>query len=310
MMTCINPPALLVFLIIIGIDTTESGISPEEWLQDPSNLQHLIKEHFGLLTIYLFIFSFFIAAGVEELVKYFIWWSTETPDVLGIQDLADNEIATSNTAAVDDSKVRQARATTIAMIAVSTGFAWNENLLYVWQQQTLWNQFCVLMLRSIFPVHELCAAIQSVGVVHRDIEGNKKWQLGRIILPAVFLHGLFDFILFLWTIWNSLIKKSDDSGGTDNQFDPSATPEDIKIGENLLSLSLCLPLILAGAWYYCLEARKQRRRLQLQDGMDSCEESDSYPPPSSDIVHLDQRREGLMEGGRDTLSAPLLVNQN
>ena len=67
-----------------------------------------------------------------------------------------------------------------------------------------------MLFRSALPVHPLCAAIQSIGIVRRDVEipfhiqnnqqnGNDhrlSYGLGRAILPAILLHGTFDFALF------------------------------------------------------------------------------------------------------------------
>jgi RsiW-degrading membrane proteinase PrsW (M82 family) len=93
-----------------------------------------------LVAIFIFIFSFFVAGMVEESVKYFIWRSTKTPDVLRVQELADHTLVTS-TATANDSNMCQARAIKVTMAAVDTGFAWSENLLYVGSQETIWNQF-------------------------------------------------------------------------------------------------------------------------------------------------------------------------
>ena len=53
----------------------------------------------------------------------------------------------------------------------------------------------VLIARSIFPVHPLCAAIQSIGVCKQRLEKKPSYKLGSIIMMPVFLHGLFDFTL-------------------------------------------------------------------------------------------------------------------
>ena len=54
----------------------------------------------------------------------------------------------------------------------------------------------VLLVRALLPVHPIVAAIQSIGVCRRDLEGESSHQLGRIIFPAVMIHGTFDFVLW------------------------------------------------------------------------------------------------------------------
>lgn len=73
------------------------------------------------------------------------------------------------------------------------------------------TEITVLLLRSITPVHPIAAAIQSIGIVRRDVEGgccgsrNHGWSrqqvgLGQAILPAVIFHGIFDFILMMLAV--------------------------------------------------------------------------------------------------------------
>ena len=85
------------------------------------------------------------------------------------------------------------------MVSTALGFACCENLVYIfiYSPPSLDNQISTLLARSFFPVHPLCAAIQSIGVCRRDLEGDKRYGLGRIILPAFVLHGSFDFVLML-----------------------------------------------------------------------------------------------------------------
>lgn len=117
--------------------------------------------------------------------------------------------------------------------------------------------------------------MQSIGVVRRDIEQDSKWKLGRITFSASFLHGMFNFIIFFWTLlWNYVIHKEDaNDNGNDN---PS---ENFNIVEVLQSLSLCLPVVLIGAGFYFVEAKKQRQRLAVIDGVaPGPSDSGSAPP--------------------------------
>jgi len=86
---------------------------------------------------------------------------------------------------------------TVAMVAAAVGFACCENLIYIfiYTQDTPAVEMTVLIARSIFPVHPLCAAIQSIGVCKQRLEKKPSYKLGSIIMMPVFLHGLFDFTL-------------------------------------------------------------------------------------------------------------------
>merc|ERR1712161_130689 len=97
-------------------------------------------------------------------------------------------------------------AITVAMVSVALGFACCENLMYVFVYSTtsLGVEISTLVARSFFPVHPLCAAIQSIGVCKRDLEVTKKIGIGRIISPAVLLHGSFDFVLMVWEYYEQV----------------------------------------------------------------------------------------------------------
>ena len=90
----------------------------------------------------------------------------------------------------------------------------------------------------IFPLHPICAAIQSIGVVRRDVENDSRCKLGRgILLPSILLHGSFDWILF----------------------------EGDLMGAEIASLLLAVLIFCLGIMYYFWEAKEQRRRLKARD---------------------------------------------
>jgi len=74
-----------------------------------------------------------------------------------------------------------------------------ENFIYVFFRVGLnaRDQSLTLLLRSIFPIHALCAAMQSVGVIKKYIEGRQNIGVGKIIIPAILLHGSFDAVLLV-----------------------------------------------------------------------------------------------------------------
>jgi RsiW-degrading membrane proteinase PrsW (M82 family) len=137
-------------------------------------------------------------------------------------------------------------AITIAMIAVSLGFACCENLLYVFvyspQNESITVQLSILGMRSIFPIHPLAAAIQSIAVCKRDLEGDPTVGIGRILLPSVLLHGTFDFSLLLL----SWISQSSDQDRNHNE----QTITTLTLVVSLLCLGVSISVALIGLCYY------------------------------------------------------------
>ena len=176
------------------------------------------------------------------------------------------------------------------MVSTALGFACCENLVYIfiYSPPSLDNQISTLLARSFFPVHPLCAAIQSIGVCRRDLEGDKSYGLGRIILPAFLLHGSFDFVLMLaseycysvccvvnyWfsstNIFNNItayfqqvknIKEENDDG-------TPASPDDEQsddLSSQLPALLCGLGLVATGYTYYVVQSRAQTARLIALD---------------------------------------------
>ena len=139
---------------------------------------------------------------------------------------------------------------TVAMVSVALGFACCENLMYVfvYNGYNVGTQVTVLVARSLFPVHPLAAAIQSIGVCRRDLEGERRLRLGNIILPSVIMHGSFDFVLMLVSF---LITVHDDGSGA-GWF--GTTTE-------VMGFLSAICIILMGGVYFLTESLKQKRRL-------------------------------------------------
>ena len=116
-------------------------------------------------------------------------------------------------------------------------------------------------MRSLFPVHPIAAAIQSIGVCQRDLEGNKTYGVGRIILPAVLFHGAFDFVLMLVALIIGMRH-------VDGYLDPDEktpeetqeTPADARL--DLISLACGFVMVLIGIIYYVEVSRAQKKRLE------------------------------------------------
>ena len=112
-------------------------------------------------------------------------------------------------------------------------------------------------MRSALPIHPICAAIQSIGIVRRDVEGDSGCELGRAILPAVFLHGAFDFAVMTIAAIDSTRSPppEEDNGTTDEDYEESTAV-------SVLGMVVGFVIGLLGAAYYVVQARKQRERLK------------------------------------------------
>jgi len=154
------------------------------------------------------------------------------------------------------SPTQMAGAVTVAMVSVALGLACAENFLYVFlmSDATVMQEGVILFFRSIFPVHALAAALQSLGVIKKYIEKDSSIGVGRIIFPAMIMHGSFDaFLMFLsaleeqpWNYYNEDYFEQDHS-----------VPWIVSI----LFWSAVLCTISIGALYYKTESEEQRFRL-------------------------------------------------
>lgn len=127
-------------------------------------------------------------------------------------------------------------------------------------------EITTLVARSFFPVHPLCAAIQSIGVCKRDIEGNKNYGIGRVISPAVLLHGSFDFVLLLAAFYNSLKNVEEGDNGNESGEESSSVPADEEdFASELPSLISGLVFVILGCIYYACASRAQNQRLIAMD---------------------------------------------
>jgi RsiW-degrading membrane proteinase PrsW (M82 family) len=263
-------------IIVIGISgDVNEAMTPEQMKEVVSDFA---KAHVGLFAVFVFLNAFFVAAFVEEICKYFGYYMVETPDILDpnhlILDTISDDVQSDRqedrtNSVVPQSKQSRAAAITVAMIAVASGFACSENLLYVfvYTPPGLSNEIATLVARSMFPIHPLCAAIQSIGVVRRDIEHFSAWQLGTILFPSIILHGAFDFVLMLLEFLEKA--NNPDSSSTENQ----------KIDEwddtDTLPLTISISMVIVGLIYYFCESFSQKKRLKDIDLAESMGNSSS-----------------------------------
>jgi len=264
--------SLIVGMVIANIIVESNPDLTNELASDPKAFaKDIIENYTGIFVFFQFVNAFCVAALVEEMVKYFSYRMVVTPDLnprLRAVPLSTN-VSSEEADHVDErrnSKKSTGSGITVAMVSVALGFACCENLLYVfvYSPPSIGNEISVLLVRSFFPVHPLCAAIQSIGVCKRDLEGDKRYGLGRIIAPAILLHGTFDFVLMVAALFQQVqnIKEGNDDDST------AASPEKVEsvdLATQLPALVAGLVLVVCGNLYYVIQSRAQTRRLGAMD---------------------------------------------
>jgi RsiW-degrading membrane proteinase PrsW (M82 family) len=230
------------------------------------------QEHPIVYTIYLLITSFFLAATIEELSKYFGFRMVGHPDFLTKRDLEKTEEVyydeeeeegrrpenAPSFSQQDQSMRSRGAAITVSMVAVSLGFACCENLVYifVYGEATLSMEVLVLLARSLFPIHPVAAALQSIRVCERDLENNPKIKLGRIVGLGLGFHGSYDF--FLMFIDYIMSRNGNYVAGDDDVADTSNFSD-------FYALIVSLFILFLGVCLFFSESRKQRARLIAMD---------------------------------------------
>lgn len=247
-------------------------------------------DHPFLYSLYILVATFLVAGFVEELCKYFGYRMVEHPDFFTSEELEEASMImqSSQENAIDDdddddehsdtsrldradarsrpviinfAKQRQSvqgrgAAITLAMVSVAIGFSCCENLIYVFHYagESVMLELGVLLERSCFPIHPVFAAIQSIGVCQRELEGVRSMRLGRIILPAVVLHGTFDFFIIFIGFIGKLVGQDEQEG-------------DLRITNTteFLAIVSCVVLMTTSFLYLYNESGKQRERLAAID---------------------------------------------
>jgi len=159
---------------------------------------------------------------------------------------------------LDIRTVRQkAAAVTTAMISTAVGLACAENFIYVFflSGSNTQEELAMLLLRSIFPVHALCAGIQSIGVIKKFLEegeASNNVGVGKIVFPAIMLHGSFDSILMLINSYVDIVSDMDDDGN--NVYDPALV--------NTVAACSVIGVMIIGFIWYWRQNRLQKARLK------------------------------------------------
>lgn len=199
----------------------------------------------------------------------------------------------------DENDVRtyrqKAAAVTTGMISVAVGLACAENMMYVFllggargssaaeHKGDIYEEWIVLLFRSVFPIHALAAAMQSINMIRKFVEGcdhnNHRIGVGRIILPAVILHGTFDAILmginvYVESSWDSYLEENEGRVDSGEPYNPTVV--------NFVAwCSIVLVTLIGFLWYY-RENRNQRQRLILLEEEEKAdgEEEAAYVSPA------------------------------
>ncbi len=224
------------------------------------------NDHPFVYTIYLFVVSFILAALIEETCKYFGYRMVDHPDFYNEAEIEEavecyeNEEGDIHVESFDkQNRSLQSRgaAITVAMVAVGMGFACCENLVYIfiYGKAQYTSEIFLLLTRSMFPVHPIAAALQSIQVCRRDLE-KEDLRIGRIILPGIIFHGSYDFML-VWIDYIGSRKGNyiDDDGGFETES-----------GSAEFSRFMSVVVLISGLVYYFQASRKQRHRLASLDG--------------------------------------------
>lgn len=138
--------------------------------------------------------------------------------------------------------------------------------------QSLGVEIQTLIARSIFPVHPLCAAIQSIGVCRRDLEGQRGVGIGRIISPAILLHGSFDFVLMV-AAYLQQVQKIKEGNDDDSDIPKEDDSDAVMSEEDIPTLVFSFGMVLVGYIYYVWQSRAQTKRFIAMDRTAAVDES-------------------------------------
>jgi hypothetical protein len=185
----------------------------------------------------------------------------------------------------DETDVRthrqKAMAITTGMISVAVGLACAENFLYVFvlggavqssrgvdgeeaYRSDVLEEWIVLFFRSIFPIHALAAALQSINMIRKFVEtddqAGHRIGVGRVVLPAVLLHGSFDAVLmginvYQETAWDRYLEENNGNIEEDGPYNSLVV--------NLVAWISITGVMLSGILWYYRENRSQRLRLKI-----------------------------------------------
>jgi len=187
-----------------------------------------------------------------------------------LQEIAPSKDTMSGEEREKDPDVRSSRqcaaAVTTAFISVAVGLACAENFVYVFflGGNDTKEEMLMLLFRSIFPLHALTAAIQSIGIIknflEKDGQSSAKVGVGDIVIPAIILHGTFDSVLMLL---NSFVEFSlQDYYNQDGGYYDISPYDDTIL--NSVGALIVIITILGGVFWYVRQNASQATRMKQE----------------------------------------------
>lgn len=187
---------------------------------------------------------------------------------------------------------QQAAAITTGMISVAVGLACAENFLYVFflggagGSASITQEFAVLIFRSIFPVHALAAAMQSINMIKKFIEekdgSDHNVGVGRIVIPAVILHGTFDAILmvinaYVESKWAEFYEENDD-------YEEGFTPFNPILLNVIAWVSILGVMVSSFGWYSYQNQVQNIRLMKIEQKNRPSSKRGSFKSADLDVV--------------------------
>jgi hypothetical protein len=109
------------------------------------------------------------------------------------------------------------------------------------------------VVKSLYPIHPLCAAIQSIQICKRDLEKDTSIGVSRTILSSVFLHGTYDAALLLLNqSWQRSRKEQYFYEGSNGN----------NIGTAAMSAIMSMLILATGFLYFMIRSQAQYSRLR------------------------------------------------
>jgi hypothetical protein len=317
----VNTLLITVFLIMHTIKTLGGG----------AFVAYVSNHSTGFLILYEFFNAFIVAAATEELCKYFVFRMVEHPDLFFMRKQTPEAVSgqlrrivegssagasseEEDSAVADESlhlqgitHRKKAAAVTIAMLSVAVGLACAENVLYVFylggqNGGKASEEFLTLVMRSIFPIHAVCAAMQSINVVKKYVEYDpsrspadteiwkqrKRIGVGKSIFPAVVLHGCFDAVLMIVGIFATPAEEQDDGDQYyNNNQDQGEPPKWLSV---FTWLAVIFITVVGLLWYLRQKFRQRKRLVKLDEvqglaGRDDSQSFDEQVLGSKTYIH-------------------------
>lgn len=190
-------PAVIASLRL-QLSVTESGGAEMPFLPDdgrPELVSYFlasIQKSFGYF-VFLFFMAYVIAALVEESIKWGVV-RCQCPFRCCLPAFARITPGVTHPMSI-----------VVYVLAGGLGFSTVENIFYTCSSNivvpdlSVGEKFLNCMERVLFavPVHSICAGLTGVQLIRKEFIGDVQWIM--VLVPAILVHGTFDFQSFLVT---------------------------------------------------------------------------------------------------------------